>query len=90
MPEKELTEAEKTEIERMEAIKDKRHQQYLLRKQRGSQKRWEKAYEPRRKVRIAQLKADNPNTYGIPAEEYDNEYYSIASVVLADSVTADF
>ena len=86
----ELTETEKAEIERMEAIKDKRHQQYILRKQRGSQQRWEKAYEPRRKERIAQLKAENPNTYGIPAEEYDQEHYSRMSVVLADSVVPDF
>ena len=34
MPEKELTEAEKAEIERMNAIKDKRHEQYLARKAR--------------------------------------------------------
>lgn len=90
MPEKELTEAEKAEIERMNAIKDKRHEQYLARKARGSQQNWEKAYEPRRKARIAQLKADNPSTYGIPAEEYDQEHYSKVSVVLADSVVPDF
>jgi len=90
MPEKELTEAEKAEIERMEAIKDKRHQQYVLRKERGSQKRWEDKYEPRRRARIEQLKAENPNTYGIPAEEYDQEHYSKASVVLAESVVHDF
>ena len=41
-------------------------------------------------ARIAQLKAENPNTYGIPAEEYDQEHYSKASVVLADSVVPDF
>lgn len=76
MPEKELTEAEKAEIERMNAIKDKRHEQYLARKARESQQKWEKAYEPRRKARIAQLKADNPSTYGIHAEEYDQEHYS--------------
>ena len=90
MPEKELTEVEKAEIERMNAIKDKRHEQYLARKARGSQQKWEKAYEPRRKARIAQLKADNTNTYGIPAEEYDQEHYSKVSVVLADSVVPDF
>lgn len=89
MPEKELTEVEKAEIERMNAIKDKRHEQYLARKARGSQQKWEKAYEPRRKARIAQLKADNTNTYGIPAEEYDQEHYSKVSVVLADSVVPD-
>lgn len=90
MPEKELTETEKAEIERMEAIKDKRHEQYILRKARGSQQRWEKAYEPRRKARMAQLKAENPNTYGIPAEEYDQEHFSRESVVLADSVVPNF
>ena len=74
----------------MNAIKDKRHEQYLARKARGSQQKWEKAYEPRRKARIAQLKADNTNTYGIPAEEYDQEHYSKVSVVLADSVVPDF
>ena len=90
MPEKELTEAEKAEIERMEAIKDKRHQQYVLRKERGSQKRWEEKYEPRRRARMAQLKAENPNTYGIPAEEYDKEHYSRQSVVLAESAVPNF
>ena len=90
MPEKELTEAEKAEIERMNAIKDKRHEQYLLRKARGTQKAYEKKYDPVRRARIAQLKADNPNTYGIPAEEYDQEHYSKVSVVLADSVVPDF
>ena len=90
MPEKELTVAEKAEIERMEAIKDKRHQQYVLRKERGSQKRWEEKYEPRRRARMAQLKAENPNTYGIPAEEYDKEHYSRQSVVLAESAVPNF
>lgn len=90
MPKKELTEAEEAEIERMEAIKYKRHQQYVLRKERGSQKRWEEKYEPRRRARMAQLKAENPNTYGIPAEEYDKEHYSRQSVVLAESAVPNF
>ena len=42
------------------------------------------------KITVAQLKADNPNTYGIPAEEDDQEHYSKVSVVLADSVVPDF
>ena len=90
MPEKELTEAEKAEIERMNGIKDKRHQAYLKRKASGKQKIYEKRYDPVRRARIAQLKADNPNTYGIPAEEYDQEHYSRASVVLADSAVPNF
>lgn len=90
MPEPELTEAEKTEIERMEAIKDKRHQQYLARKKNGTQKAYEKKYEPRRRARMQQLKAENPNTFGIPAEIYDQDHYSRESVVLADSVKAAF
>ncbi len=89
MPEKELTEAEKAEIERINGIKDKRHQAYLRRKASGKQKVYERRYDPVRRARIAHLKADNPNTYGIPAEEYDQEHYSRASVVLADSVVAD-
>lgn len=76
MPEKELTEAEKAEIERINGIKDKRHQAYLARKANGKQKVYEKKYDPVRRARIAQLKADNPNTFGIPAEEYDQEHYS--------------
>ena len=90
MPEKELTEAEKAEIERINGIKDKRHQAYLARKANGKQKVYEKKYDPVRRARIAQLKADNPNTFGIPAEEYDQEHYSKASVVLAESAIPTF
>lgn len=90
MPEPELTEAEKAELERIEAEKDRRHREYLLRKERGSQARWEKRYEPRRRARIAELKAQNPNTFGIPAEEYDKEHFSKTSVVLAESIRPDF
>ena len=90
MPEKELSEAEKAEMERVEAIKDKRHQQYLSRKARGVQKAYERRYDPVRRARLQKLKTENPNTYGIPAEEYDQEHFSRVSVVLADSVEADF
>lgn len=90
MPEKELTDAEKAEQERIEAIKDKRHRQYLDRKARGVQKAWEKRYDPRRRTRLKELKAMNPNTFGIPAEEYDQEHYSRESVVVASSETPDF
>ena len=90
MPEKELSEAEKAEMERVEAIKDKRHQQYLSRKARGVQKAYERRYDPVRRARLQKLKSENPNTYGIPAEEYDQEHFSRVSVVLADSVEADF
>ncbi|MCR5294876.1 MAG: recombinase family protein [Lachnospiraceae bacterium] len=90
MPEKELSEAEKAEMERVEAIKDKRHQQYLSRKARGVQKAYERRYDPVRRARLQKLKSENPNTYGIPAEEYDQEHFSRMSVVLADSVEADF
>lgn len=90
MPEPELTEEEKAEMAEIEAIKDKRHRQYLDRKRRGAQKRWEQSYEPRRKARYKQLKSENPNTYGIPAEEYDKEHYSRVSTVLASSAKADF
>ena len=48
MPEKELAEAEKAEIERINGIKDKRHQAYLRRKENGKQKAWEARYEPKR------------------------------------------
>lgn len=90
MPEAEMTEEEIAEQARINAIKDKRHQQYLARKASGKQKAYEKRYEPRRRARVAQLKAENPNTHGIPAEEYDQEHYSKMSVVLAGSVVADF
>lgn len=90
MPEQELTEEEKAERAEIEAIKDKRHQQYLDRKRRGAQKRWEQSYEPRRRARIKQLKAENSNTFGVPAEEYDKEHYSRVSLVLANSEKGDF
>lgn len=90
MPEPELSEEEKAKIAEIEAIKDKRHKQYLDRKRRGAQKRWEQSYEPRRRARIKQLKAENPNTFGVPAEEYDKEHYSRVSLVLASSEKADF
>ena len=64
------------------------HQAYLKKKESGKQKVYERKYAPVRKARITQLKEDNPNTYGIPAEEYDQEHYSRASVVLADSAVA--
>ena len=90
MPVPEMTEEELAEKERIEAIKDKRHRQYLDRKARGTQKAWEQKYEPRRRARLNKIKAENPNTYGISAEEYDLDHYSRTSVVLADSVPANF
>ena len=90
MPEKELTEAEKAEIERINGIKDKRHQAYLKRKESGKQKVYEKKYDPVRRARITKLKEQNKSTYAIPAEEYDQEHYSKASVVLAESAVPDF
>ena len=85
MPVQELTEEEKAEIASREAYKDKCHQKYLKRKQDGSQQRWEKKNAPRRMARLARVKAQNPNTYGIPAEEYDEEHFSAQSLVLAGS-----
>ena len=85
-----ILEAEKAEIERINGIKDKRHQAYLARKENGKQKVYEKKYDPVRRARIAQLKAENPNTFGIPAEEYDQEHYSKTSVVLAESAVPTF
>ena len=90
MPEPEITEEEKVEKVEIEAIKDKRHKQYLDRKRRGVQKRWEQAYEPKRSERIQQLKAENPNTHGIQAEVYDQDHFSWQSTVLASSEKADF
>ena len=90
MPEPELTEEEIAKLKEIEAIKDKRHQAYLKRKASGWERRHNEKYEPIRKARMAELKAENPNTYGIPAEEYDKEHYSRQSVVLADSVPANF
>lgn len=90
MPEKELTEAEKAEIERINGIKDKRHQAYLKRKESGKQKVYEKKYDPVRRARITKLKEQNKSTYAIPAEEYGQEHYSKASVVLAESAVPDF
>ena len=90
MPVPELTEEEKAEMARIEAIKDKRHRQYLDRKKRGVAQRCAREYAPRRRARMAQLKAENPNTYAVPAEEYDQEHYSRQSVVLASSEKPDF
>ena len=36
------------------------------------------------------LKEENPNTHGIPAEEYDQEHFSWQSMVLASSEKVDF
>lgn len=82
LPERDLTEQEKEELARIEAIKDKRHQQYLARKERGAQQLWEKSYKLRRKARVERLKEQNTNTYGITAEEYYQEHYARNSVVL--------
>lgn len=88
MPTPELTPEEIEERNRIEAIKDKRHKQYLDRKEK--QKAYERAYEPKRKARMKALKEQNPDTFGIPAEQYDKEHYSRDSVVLANSEEADF
>ncbi|MBR5635795.1 MAG: recombinase family protein [Pseudobutyrivibrio sp.] len=90
MPTVEPTPEELAERERMEAIKDKRHQAYLRRKASGWQKRYDKKYGARRKARVMELKAQNPNPYEVPAEEYDKEHYSRVSVVLANSEKPDF
>ncbi len=82
LPERKLTEQEQEELARIEAIKDKRHQQYLARKERGAQQLWEKSYKLRRKARVERLKEQNPNAYGTAAEEYDQEHYARNSVVL--------
>ena len=90
MPEKKLTEAEKAEIERINGIKDKRHQAYLKRKENGKQKAWEARYEPVRRARITKLKEQNKSTYAVPAEDFDQEHYSRTSVVLAESAVHNF
>ena len=90
MPEKELTEAEKAEIERINGIKDKRHQAYLKRKENGKQKAWEARYEPVRRARITKLKEQNKSAYAVPAEDFDQEHYSRTSVVLAESEVPNF
>ena len=90
MPEKELTEAEKAEIERINGIKDKRHQAYLKRKESGKQKIYERKYDPVRRARITKLKEQNKSTYAIPAEDFDQEHYSRTSVVLAESAVPNF
>ena len=90
MPEKELTEAEKAEIERINSIKDKRHEAYLKRKASGKQKVYERKYDPVRRARITKLKEQNKSTYAIPAEDFDQEHYSRTSVVLAESAVPNF
>ncbi len=90
MPTKELSEEEIAERERIEAIKDKRHREYLRRKASGAAQRWERNYEPKRRARQKELKEQNPNPFEVPAELYDQEHFSASSVVLADSVKPNF
>ena len=87
---KRAAEAEKAEIERINGIKDKRHQAYLKRKESGKQKVYERKYDPVRRARITKLKEQNKSTYAIPAEDFDQEHYSRTSVVLAESAVPNF
>lgn len=85
-----MSEEETARQKELEAIKDRRHEAYLRRKASGWERKYNRKREPVRKARIEQLKAENPNMYAVPAEEYDREHYSRMSVVLADSVKAGF
>jgi len=54
----------------MDNEKDRLHQNYLKRKTNGKQAEYEKWYMAKRKKRMDELKAENPNTYGIPLNEF--------------------
>lgn len=53
-----------------EAWKDHCHERYLKYKKTHSFKEYEKSYESKRRARLAKLKEENPNTYGISITEY--------------------
>lgn len=53
-----------------EATKDRLHRNYMIRKANGKQKQYEASYAAKRRARMLELKAENPNTYGIPLSEY--------------------
>lgn len=53
-----------------EATKERLRRNYLKRKASGKQKEYEASYAAKRRARMLELKAENPNTYGISLTEY--------------------
>ena len=74
LPQEELSPEEQARIEeetrKKEATKDRLHRNYLRRKANGKQAEYEASYASKRRAKVLELKAENPNTYGIPLEEY--------------------
>jgi hypothetical protein len=58
------------ERRKKEATKDRLHRNYMRRKASGKQKEYEASYAAKRRAKMLELKAENPNTYGIPLYEY--------------------
>ncbi|MCD8150411.1 MAG: recombinase family protein [Clostridiales bacterium] len=69
----EVAAALEEERRKEEAIKDKRHQNYLKRKANGKQKEYEERYKARRDARMRELKAELPPSNGIPITEYKEQ-----------------
>lgn len=70
LPKEELSAEEQEELRKKEELKDRLHRNYVRRKESGHQKQWEASYAARRRARMLELKAENPDTYGIPLPEY--------------------
>ena len=66
----EVQQAIEEEQARIEAIKDKRHQAYLKRKENGKQAEYEARYNARRRKRMAEKKEQLPKI-GVPRPEYE-------------------
>ena len=62
--------AQQEEERKKQATKDRLHQNYLKRKANGKEAKYYEEYKAKRKQRIDELKAENPNTYGIPLNEF--------------------
>ena len=71
----EVQAALEAEQARIEAIKDKRHQEYLKRKASGKQAEYEARYNEKRKQRMAEKKAELPQNgmLRVDYEEYRKE-----------------
>ena len=62
--------AQQEEERKKNATKDRLHQNYLKRKANGKEAKYYERYKAKRKKRMDELKAENPNTYGIPLNEF--------------------
>lgn len=74
LPEEELSPEEQARLDeerrKKEKTRDRLHRNYLRRKESGKLAEYEASYAAKRRARMLELKEENPNTYGIPLEEY--------------------